>query len=193
MTEALPRPRFTSEEAGLAFEAWGCNCGPSALACMARLTLDEVRDYLPGFDAKRYTNPSMMREALRALARDGRIAKEFAWETTTDFGHWPPEGGLVRVQWHGPWMREGVPMQARYRHTHWVGAASRAQTIDGMAILDRGVWDVNCLENGSGSGWVSLTDWERIVVPALTEAIPKADGKWSITHVAHLRAASEAP
>ncbi len=178
-------PRFTLAEADRAFDAWGCNCGPSALACMTTLTLDEVRGYLPGFEEKRYTNPTMMREALRTLRHQGRIAQDYAWdyggETMTDV--WPSQG-LVRVQWHGPWMRAGVPVRARYRHTHWIGAAKGIRER-----LDRGVWDVNCLNNGSG--WVALADWERLVVPFLTESIPKADGAWSITHVAHLRTTQE--
>src|SRR3546814_4460187 len=79
-----------------------------------------------------------------------------------------PEFGLVRVQWEGPWTAPGVPMAARYRQTHWIGTMLRADR-------QRGIWDVNCLANGGG--WVSLSDWESVLVPwLLQECHPKANG-----------------
>lgn len=43
-----------------------------------------------------------------------------------------------------------------------------------------GVFDVNCLNNGSG--WVSLEDWISDIIPYLTENIKRATGGWHITH-----------
>lgn len=156
-------PRFTLEDAQRAADEWGANCGPGALAAVLGLTLEEVRPHLGDFGRKHYTNPSLMLSALRSLG--ARWTKAAApW----------PRHGLVRVQWEGPWTKPGVPMRARYRHTHWIGAA----TADG----DVGVFDINCINNGTG--WVALADWERIVVPwILKECEPKADGHWHPTHV----------
>lgn len=40
---------FTEDDMRCAAEAWGCNCGPSALAFALQTTLDAVRPALPGF------------------------------------------------------------------------------------------------------------------------------------------------
>ena len=36
-------PRFTADDAHRAHREWGANCGPTAIAAICRLTLDEVR------------------------------------------------------------------------------------------------------------------------------------------------------
>jgi hypothetical protein len=84
-----------------------------------------------------------------------------------------PRYGLVRIQWEGPWTQPGVPIRARYRFTHWVGAATRSPG-------DVGVWDVNALANGTG--WGSLANWSSIPVPCLTADVKRASGGWHITH-----------
>lgn len=156
-------PRFSLADADRAYDEWGANCGPAALAAITGKTLDEVRPHLEGFDAKRYTNPTMMFAALRSLGVPHRSRPHYApmpW----------PAFGLARIQWEGPWTRPGVPMRARYGCTHWVGSARNGA----------GVFDVNCLNNGSG--WVARGDWEQLVVPAIVETYPRADGKWHLTH-----------
>lgn len=160
-------PRFTQADAECAYDDWGANCGPGALAAILGATLDEVRPLIPEFDTKHYTNPSMMAAALRASGRPWRKH----W-SDDDLARWPG-WGLVRIQWEGPWTQPGVPMRARYRHTHWVGSARRR---DGAI----GIFDINCIANGSG--WGSLEDWRSIVVPWLTGSNPRASGGWHITH-----------
>lgn len=163
----MPPPRFNLDDAQRAWDAWGANCGPGALAAIARLTLDEVRPHMGDFERKGYTNPTLMLDALSSIYRAGLIA---GWRK--ERADWPLYG-LARIQWEGPWTKPGVPMRARYRHTHWVGSA----TINGQL----GVFDINCINNGSG--WVSLQEWRTVLVPwLLAEAVPKADGKWHITH-----------
>lgn len=157
----LLRFRFSETDADQAFDSWGCNCGPAAFAAICDLTLEEARTYLEGFDQKRYTNPTMMADALNSTGIIWRRRKDLMW----------PNFGLVRIQWHGPWMKPEVPMRARYRYTHWIGAA--------RGNVDIGVFDVNCLNSG---GWVALSDWTKTIAPYLTAAIPRADGEWSVTH-----------
>jgi len=159
----LRAPRFTEADAERAFHEWGCNCGPAALAAVMEMTLEEVRPHLVGFEAKRYTNPRMMVEALRSIGRP--------WRRNTIGTPWP-RFGLARIQWEGPWTKAGVPLRARYRYTHWVGAAH--------GRLGVGIFDVNCLNNGTG--WVALQDWTRIVVPAITSTYKRATGAWHLTH-----------
>jgi len=155
------KPRFSLEDADRAHEEWGANCGPGALAAIMGMTLDEVRPHMGDFERKHYTNPTLMNDALRSIGRPWR-----------KIGAIWPQYGLVRVQWEGPWTEPGVPMRARYRYTHWIGAT----LVNGQV----GVFDINCIDNGSG--WVSLGNWETIVVPHLTALYPRASGKWHITH-----------
>lgn len=84
-----------------------------------------------------------------------------------------PRWGLCRIQLEGPWTQPGVPIRARYRQTHWVGAATKTAG-------DVGVFDVNALANGSG--WCALADWTSVIVPHLTADIKRASGGWHITH-----------
>lgn len=163
----LPCPlRFNAADADRAFDTWGANCGPGAIAAICGLTLDELRPHLGDFEQRRYTNPALMYATLHRLGvkwHDVRRPK--AW----------PRHGLVRIQWWGPWMERGVPGAARYRYTHWVGACMRA----GGNV---GVFDINAI--GNGAGWCALKDWAEILVPhILKEAVPRASGKWSIATV----------
>lgn len=159
------KPLFSLEDAERAYEAWGANCGPGAIAAIMGMTLDDVRPHMGDFERKHYTNPTLMFDVLLSIGRP--------WKK---IGATWPHYGLVRVQWEGPWTEPGVPMRARYRYTHWVGAA----TVNGEV----GVFDINCINNGSG--WVSLGDWESIIVKHLTALYPRASGKWHITHAIEL-------
>lgn len=162
MTTAIPPLRFTEDDAARAYDEWGANCGPGAIAAVSGLSLDDLRPHLGDFERKRYTNPLLMYEILRNLSLRTRLLRPPDW----------PEFGLVRVQWEGPWMEPGVPMMARYRHTHWVAGARKNGSI--------GVFDINCMNSG---GWVSLEDWTSVIVPFLIEHHAKrANGKWHLTH-----------
>ena len=155
--------QFNANDAERAYDEWGANCGPGAIAAIMGMTLDEVRPHIPGFNEKHYTSPSMMNAALRSIGRP--------WNK---IGATWPAYGLVRIQWEGPWTLPGVPMRARYLYTHWIGAKTGANSI--------GIFDINCINNGTG--WVSLDDWSKTVVPwLLNECVDKrASGAWHITH-----------
>lgn len=155
--------RFTLADADRASDEWGANCGPGALAAIMDMTLDEIKPvmFAVGFEARRYTNPSMMNAALRMIGRPWRKIGA-SW----------PDYGLVRVQWEGPWTQPGAPMAARYRYTHWVGS------FQGRSAC--GVFDINCMNNGTG--WCSLDDWSRVIAPFLAANHPRATGGWRVTH-----------
>jgi hypothetical protein len=148
---------FTEDDAKRAFDEWGANCGPTALAVCLGMTLDAIRPHMGDFEAKKYTNPTLMRECVARAG--GRIIG-----TIKDW----TEHGLVRIQWHGPWTASGANPRWAYRLTHWV----HAKRTGGV---NRWVFDVN-------GGWRSLDSWVRNIVPAIVASIPRADGKWSITH-----------
>lgn len=157
-------PRFTLGDAEAASAEWGFNCGPAALCAVTGKTPEEIRPYLGDFESKRYTNPTLMWDVLCRLG--------VRWHRYCGNGVRWPDFGLARVQWAGPWTDDGVPIRARYRHTHWVAHYG--------GVYSCGVFDVNCLNSG---GWVSRRDWERIIVPAILEACePKASGRWWLTH-----------
>jgi hypothetical protein len=143
--------------------AWGCNCGPSAIAAITGKTLEQVRPYLLDFERKGYTNPTLMYAILNGMGVRYRLV-----HPPVSFATW----GLVRVQWEGPWTAPGVPVQARYRHTHWIGSC-----------LDDGkywIFDCNAICVG---GWIPQAEWTDQLVPwLLRECQPKADGRWHITH-----------
>lgn len=156
--------KFTAAEVEAAHAEWGANCGPVAIAAVLGLSLAALRPFLGDFEAKRYTNPSLMFGTLERLRVQCAMARRLqSW----------PTYGLARIQWEGPWTAPGVPPRAAYRHTHWVGANARSPE-------NVGIFDVNCM---SGGGWVPLAYWTASVVPWLLEHVaPKASGGWHITH-----------
>ncbi len=88
---------LTHGECEAAWRDWGANCGPAALAACLGVPIANVRSHLKGFEGMGYTNPTMMFGALRSLGVKWQRMKTPAW----------PVRGLVRIQWHGPWMKAG--------------------------------------------------------------------------------------
>lgn len=161
--------RFTLEDAERAYDTWGANCGPGAIAAVMGLSLDELRPHLGDFEHKRYTNPTLMWEVLNRIGA--------TWRTVKPPRSWPVYG-LARVQWEGPWTAPGVPARVAYRHTHWVGAQWSERRHE------HGIFDINCMASG---GWVSVGDWAGTIVPWLLEQVaPKANGRWHLTHVVEI-------
>jgi hypothetical protein len=128
--------KFTQEESHNAFDTWGFNCGPSAIAAVAGLTIDEVRPHMGDFESKHYTNPTLMWSVLKRLSLRWRLRPR-----TSGGVQWP-SFGLARVQWEGPWTTPGVPIPARYRHTHWVGGYQPEGATSPM------IFDVNAMSVG---------------------------------------------
>jgi hypothetical protein len=160
--------KFTQEESHNAFDTWGFNCGPSAIAAVAGLTIDEVRPHMGDFESKHYTNPTLMWSVLKRLSLRWRLRPR-----TSGGVQWP-SFGLARVQWEGPWTTPGVPIPARYRHTHWVGGYQPEGATSPM------IFDVNAMSVG---GWIAVSTWQNNLVPwLLKQCEPKANGNWHLTH-----------
>jgi hypothetical protein len=154
---------FTEEDAQRAYDEWGCNCGPTALAFALQIPLDAVRSLIPDFEERRYTSPTMMRMALEnagVLFTKCRIDRSsmFQWEPC-----------LVRIQWAGPWTDKGANPKWAYRQTHWIAT----YMVQRQAAM---VFDVN----GGVRGFQS---WEKEIVPVLTDSVPRANGEWWPTDV----------
>jgi hypothetical protein len=166
----IPPLLFDLSAANLACDEWGFNCGPAAVAAMCSMTIEQLRPHLGDFVTKHYTNPTLMWAILNSIGAKWK-ANPVRFVLSNPRGAWP-DYGLVRVQWEGPWTKPGVPIAARYRHTHWVGAM--------RAWGEVGIFDVNCLNSG---GWVSFSNWASMVVPFIVKTChPKANGDWHITH-----------
>lgn len=175
--------RFGLHEAQAAADAWGFNCGPGALCAVLGMTPAELRPHLFGFEKKGCTNPGLMALILQGLGV--RWKPVFECTGAREPVSWVyPRFGLVRVQWSGPWTRPGVPVRARYRHTHWIaidcGEAAPA-TLDERTR----VFDINAIADG---GWCSWPAWANQLVPwLLRRAVPRADGRWWPTHCWEVR------
>lgn len=175
-----PALRFTEADVDAAYREWCCNCGPAALAAVLGVTLDVVRGHMPDFEHKGYTNPTLM---WAALDRAGAIFKTTTHKPGAMVRPLRPAFGLARVQWDGPWCRDGVPARAAYRHTHWIGVCEGRDSI--------GVFDVNCMKSG---GWVRYEDWALTIVPhLLATVVPRATGGFWMTHTVEMARAVESP
>lgn len=172
----MMRPSFTHDDADRAHAEWHCNCGPTAFAAITGHTLDEARQAMPDFEDRRYVNPTMMLDALRRVSVGFDLRQRGRDGEVIDF----PAYGLARIQWEGPWTAPDVNNKRRaYGKTHWVGVERGHTGI--------GIFDVNCFGRGSNSGWMALENWERVIVPVILAAIPRASGKWHITHAVQLK------
>lgn len=166
--------RFNEADAHLAFEEWGCNCGPSAIAAICNLTLDEVRPFMGDFEEKKYTNPKLMMQTLTRLGVKFE-AGLIGVQARTLGGRPPwPFYGLARVQWEGPWTEPTAHPKARYGYTHWVASCRGTKST--------GIFDINAINNGSG--WVSESDWASVIAPFIMSSVVKrGNGKWHLTHL----------
>ena len=159
----IPPIQFDVDDAQRAADAWGFNCGPAAIAAILCTTPEQIRPHLSDFEHKGYMNPSMVFASLRLLQRPGtQIALPDKWTL--------PVYGLARIQWGGPWLKEGVPIAARYQHTHWIAAVKDA--------LGPMVFDVN----STCAGWITFHEWAYQLVPWLLGQHKRADGSWYVTH-----------
>jgi hypothetical protein len=154
---------FSEEDAQHAYETWGANCGPNALAFALQLPLEAVRTHIPHFEERRYTSPSMMRAALFNLKRGYLVMPRPAQSLMF---HEQP--ALVRIQWGGPWIINGKPARWAARQTHWI-----ATWFNEFIPM---VFDVN-------GGIREFNDWKEIIVPPLTASVKRCDGTWSIANI----------
>jgi hypothetical protein len=161
---------FGSDDLLRAYKEWGCNCGPAALAFALQIGLDAVRKAIPDFEAKRFTSPTMMQQAMAALRKEYNPVPVKVKGEPSRANLFDRVPALVRIQWGGPWTAPGGNPKWAYRHTHWI--ATWKAGVHGDAT----VFDVN-------SGIVGFPMWEMGTVPQLIESIPRADGTWWPTHI----------
>jgi len=173
-TDVMRGVRFTLDDAQHAADQWRFNCGPAALCAVLDMTPEEIRPHLLDFEAKGYTNPTLMIEVLNRL----RVRYRQVYRSDNPAGVISLNYGLMRVQWGGPWTKPNVPMRARYRQTNWVGM----RRVDGI----HQIFDVNAMCVG---GWLLYEEWAYQLVPWLLKQVcPKSDGRWWPTHAIEVSA-----
>jgi hypothetical protein len=156
---------FSEEDSRKAYEEWGANCGPNALAFALQTTLAAVRPHIREFPARRYTSPTMMEQALYTLGRRVQKITSNPRARSAALAHMFHERpALVRVQWTGPWIVDGKPQKWAARQTHWICCWRES---DNCELL----FDVN-------GGIMSPELWQAEIRPAITATVKRADGGW---------------
>ena len=160
--------KFSSDDVRDANKVWGCNCGPTALAVVAGISLEDIRPHLGKFDSMRYMSPTMMSDAINSIGlRWSESPLSRGTPSVFAPGCFPPHG-LVRIQWTGPWTQPGANPKWAYRQTHWIATL----TVDGEPL----VFDVN-------NGPSRYQQWASEVPPLITKDINRADGGWTFSHL----------
>lgn len=165
-TAPYPPLAFTEAESLYAYQEWGANCGPAALAAILGRSLDEVKRHLGYFEARGYMTTSDMKAALKSLGvRHTHYAKESGL----------PAYGLCRVQWGGSWLRPGVHPGAAASRTHWIATALEGEGDTAR----RWTYDVN-------AGWQRHGVWQVETVRALLAEVKGSDGTFFVPDVVAL-------
>jgi hypothetical protein len=108
--KAKPKLAFTLTDSEGAFDSWGANCGPHALAAALNLSLGEVkRAVIESF--KGWMNPTQMANALRHFGIEFAAEKNLRTQKLRN--------GIGYIQWDGKWVKSSF-RQDRYKHTHWI-------------------------------------------------------------------------
>jgi hypothetical protein len=145
-----------------AFREWGAACGPSALAAAFGCNVADVRHLFPFH--RGWVNPSHMIAALDLAGVHHREPRP---------GETHPCRGLLFIQFLGPWMKPGVPIAARYKHTHWIAVVRNHEA-------ERLVWDCN-----SETGWMLFEQWRAVLAPELIAHNRGSDG-WRVARAIEL-------
>lgn len=142
---------FIPSDIETAYEEWGANCGPCALAAIVGKKLSEVHPHLAEFAKRKYMNPTHIKNALESMGIAFR-----------SLGAHFPQNGLAFVQWSG---FEKRPVFVQYQHTHWI------------AVKDGQYFEIN---TPPGDNWVSPALWERVMPAFIAEHIKGATGSYFV-------------
>jgi hypothetical protein len=174
-----PVLHFDRDDAQAASDSWNCNCGPSALAAICGINLEQVRyvaEYVE-FAARGYMNSTMMSEALQRLNRQytpKRLRPDRRTECDVES---LPAHGLARIQFGGPWIINGKPARWAAQHTHWIASwkGDLEFVVRGERLKECTVFDINC-------GLLDFAAWEADILPLIMKSIKRCDGDWFVTN-----------
>ncbi len=162
---------YSHQEMETALRDWGSNSGPVALGLLLQIPLVEVRELLPEeFALHGYLTPDAMGKAVRAA---GRPFTEQRTSGVSPKSPWPSDAfqdvpALCRVQFIGPWQLTLRTCRTVPEYTHWL--------ISWREGLEN--W-VCCPTHGVST----LAEWLDQSRPRLIKPLPKADGRFFITHL----------
>jgi hypothetical protein len=144
-----------------AYQEWGANCGPSALAAIVGSPLFAVRSYFPDFAKRRYVNPTHMQAAIGRTGRRGILTPRL----DAGRGRAAPRHGVAFLQFSSKKI-DAMPIGVQYRYTHWVAVEGERRC--------RMVYDCN------HDGWMPWGDWWAEYMPLFYEE-NDADSVWCRT------------
>lgn len=155
-----------------AHEAWGANCGPCAVAAVLRRPVMDMHKLFPGFEQRRFVNPSQMRAALHFAGQLSGVTHRVCSMDEREAG--VLSYGVACLFFSRPWNSPGVPVGAAYQRSHWVGVA---MLTDGR----RCYYDINAWQaHGPRGMWVFWPYWEKEILPQVVASYPKADGGYFV-------------
>lgn len=165
-------PLFVPPDVIAANDAWGANCGPTALAAVLGCPVMALRDAFSWFPRIAHTNPAHVEQALRLLTLQGRTGGwsrvgGTTWPVEANAQHgqdWPrsPFRGLGMVQWTGPWTDDaeaGWAKRVAPMHTHVIGLAE-----GGLGPM---IYDCNQSIEDIPGAWLSRETWVTRTAPEL--------------------------
>jgi len=144
MAITLYRPTDAEE----AYNLWGANCGPSAMAALLGVELSVIRTHISNW--KGYTTPSMARDTLRSAGAKCDYGRNGDW----------PQIGMVCIQFGGPWCAPNAHPIEQYKRSHYI------------AVHGSAVYDVNC------DKWISRGHWNTLIAPEIARLYERSDRTW---------------
>ena len=136
-------------------DAWGANCGPMSLAAVLGLSsVEAARKLVQPF--RGFMTPTNMISALQAAGSG--LVKSYRYVRDPGTDPWP-KLGLVRIQWEGSWLGEGVDPRAAYRYTHWVGVRRGPVPAEDDVRLGHIADDDVLIYDCTPNRWVPLAQW----------------------------------
>lgn len=172
-----------------ASEAWGANCGPTALAAALHTTMEAVKPSVaPDGVFQGYMG---VRDFKAAIERAGaRIVRQWSKPDKRELLRTTGEPILVLIRFLGPW--DGVPkLAAKHRHA-FVYRHGIVSSLDSLGQREHGpgwVYDCNNLvehpqERRLVASWLPLHQWREHVLP---ELVPEqGTGETAIDWMAHV-------
>lgn len=152
-----PKLRFDAADQMLAWDVFGANCGPGAVAAALGLK--------PAFVALLLSDEFLRRRATTEVMLT-RLLTDLEVPWTLMDSH-DVQFGILRVQWSGPWDGSADPYEP-LGHSHWVTVWRSGGRTE--------IFDVNAISVG---GWLAYSEWSQDLVPWLLEREePEANGSW---------------
>ena len=158
-------------------DAWGCNCGPSALAAALDIDAPDVRAAVcENGKFRGYMGVLAMRKAIPLV---GSIRHEWS-RPDSSVVNTIDAPAIVLIQFGGPWMRDP---RAAAKHRHFV--AHRNDPVDLSNCKGQGwTFDANNPTERGATIWIPTAWWSKYLLPDLAKDHEGGDGTITIQWMA---------